>query len=185
MRSSTRAAFVALITLSLAAVAEAREAYQGRLLPESGGASRRLSILVNEFTPPEEAQRLRALLEAKGPQALQEAIGKLEVGWLQIGDVSSYPIATANVYENKELHTRRLVLLLSRPISYGEFARGGHSKDYPYTLVELAMDGPGIDDSGNGEMLALAKIGLAEDGRIEIENLEARPRRILQVTRSE
>ncbi len=70
-------------------------------------------------------------------------------------------------------------------MSYGEFVRGGHSRDYPYTLVELALDGPGVDDGGKGEMLALAKIELAKDGTIAIENLEARPRRILQVTRVE
>ena len=173
------------LTLGLAATAEAREVYQGRLLPESGGAARKVSIIVDTFTSSAEAARLQEVLRTKGPLALERAIGKLNVGSLQIGDVQSYPIATATVYENHELHTRRLVLLLSRPVSYSEFVRGGLSRDYPYTLVELAMDGPGIDDSGSGEMLALAKIELAKDGTVEIENLEARPRRILQVTRIE
>ncbi|MEO8197642.1 MAG: hypothetical protein ABI689_13085 [Thermoanaerobaculia bacterium] len=176
---------IAVLALGSAAVAQAREVYQGRLLPESGGASRRLSIIVDEFSPPAESARLQAVLQQKGPLALEKAIGKLKVGSLQIGDAQSYPIATATVYENHELHTRRLVLLLSRPVSYGEFVRGGHSRDYPYTLVELALDGPGVDDGGRGEMLALAKIELQPDGAVAIENLEARPRRILQVTRIE
>lgn len=185
MNSNARITAVALLALGLAATAQAREVYQGRLLPESGGASRRLSIIVDEFTPPAESARLQTLLQQKGPIALEKAIGKLKVGSIQIGDVQSYPIATATVYENVELHTRRLVLLLSRPVSYSEFVRGGRSRDYPYTLVELALDGPGVDDGGKGEMLALAKIELAKDGTVEIENLEARPRRILEVTRIE
>ncbi|MEO7793661.1 MAG: hypothetical protein ABIV06_02720 [Thermoanaerobaculia bacterium] len=177
-------AFAAL-ALGFAAAAEAREVYEGRLLPESGGASRRLSIIVDEFTSPAESERLQELLRTKGQRALEKALGKLEVGRIQIGDLQSYPIATATVFENRELNTRRVLLLISRPISYGEFARGGHSIDYPYTLVELALDGPGIDDGGSGEMLALARIALAPDGSVQIENLEARPRRILKVSRSE
>jgi len=174
-----------LFGLALGAAAEAREVYQGRLLPESGGAARKLSVIVDEFTPAAEAARLQEVLRTQGPRALERAIGKLRVGSLQIGDVQSYPIATATVYENHELHTRRLVLLLSRPVSYREFVRGGHSRDYPYTLVELALDGPGVDDGGKGEMLALAKLELGPDGKVEVENLEARPRRILKVTRIE
>lgn len=185
MKGSVRIAAIAALALGFAAAAQAREVYQGRLLPESGGASRRLSIIVDAFTPPAESVRLREILQTQGPLALEKAIGKLKVGSLQIGDVQSYPIATATVYENTELHTRRLVLLLSRPVSYSEFVRGGHSRDYPYTLVELALDGPGFDDGGKGEMLALAKIELQPDGGVAIENLEARPRRILQVTRIE
>lgn len=183
-RFATLAA-VALLALGSVSSAQARELYQGMLLPESGGASRRLSIIVDEFTSPAEALRLHDVLTSKGTIALEKAIGKLHVGRIQIGNGQSYPIATATAYENPELHTRRLVLLISRPVSYGEVARGGHSRDYPYTLVELALDGPGIDDGGKGEMLALAKIELAEDGSVAIENLEARPRRILQVTRIE
>lgn len=175
----------ALLALGFVATAEAREVYKGQLLPESGGGSRRLSIIVDSFTPPAETARLQEILRVDGPLALEKAIGKLHVGTVQIGDRQSYPIATATVYENRELHTRRLVLLLQRPVSYTEFARGGHSRDYPYTLIELALDGPGIDDGGKGEMLALAKIEIDDRGDVAIENLEARPRRILSVTRVE
>jgi hypothetical protein len=185
MKRIVGATAVAILALGISGAAEAREVYQGRLLNESGGQSRRISIIVDEFTSPEESARLQELLRTKGERALEKAIGKLAVGSIQIGDVRSFPIATATVYENHELNTRRLLLLISRPISYGEFARGGHSLDYPYTFVELAMDGPGVDDGGKGEMLGVAKIEAVRDGSFEIENLEARPRRILTVTRIE
>jgi hypothetical protein len=185
MKRIVRAAAVAVVAVALAGAAQAREVYQGRLLNESGGQSRRISIIVDSFTSPEESTRLQELLRDDGERALEKAIGKLAVGTIQIGDVRSYPIATATVFENRELNTRRLLLLISRPISFGEFANGGHSLDYPYTFVELAMNGPGIDDRGNGEMLGVAKIEAVKDGRFEIENLEARPRRILTITRIE
>lgn len=185
MKRTQRTMAMAVLALSLAGSAQAREVYQGRLLNESGGQSRRLSIIVDQFTSPAETERLQEVLRTKGARGLEKEIGKLAVGHLQIGDIRSYPIATATVVENQELHTRRLVLLLSRPISYREFAGGGHSLDYPYTFVELAMDGPGIDDSGSGEMLGVAKIELAADGSFALENLEARPRRILTITRLE
>ena len=181
----TIVATLAVLALGWAGAAQAREVYAGNVLAESGGTSRLVKIIVNEFTPPEETARLQAVLREKGERGLEMAMSKLDVGRMQIGNIESYPIATAQVYDNKELNTRRLVLVISRPISYGEFARGGHSKDYPYTFVELAMDGPGVDDNGSGEMLAVAKIELGGDGSVKIENLEARPRRIFKVSRSE
>jgi hypothetical protein len=189
IRPSNVAAVLAALAFAVAGAAQAREVYSGNLLPSTGSfprtGSQVIKIIVNEFTPAAETERLVGVLKAKGQNALESAMSKLEVGRVQIGNSLSYPIATAAVFEDKELNTRRLVLLISRPISYTEFVRGGRSKDYPYTLIELAMNGPGIDDGGSGEMLAAAKIELAKDGKINIENLEAQPRQILKVTRSE
>ena len=191
MKHSTKiaAAAAALLALALAGAAQAREVYAGNLMPNTGSFPRtgaqRIQIIVDQFSSREETERLVEVLETKGPRALETAMSKLEVGRLQVGTGLSYPIATAHVFEDKELSTRRLVLLIPRPIAYGEYTRGGRSKDYAYTLVELAMDGPGIDDGGSGEMLAAAKIELEKDGTVHIENLEAQPRRILKVTRSE
>ena len=67
------------LTLGLAATAEAREVYQGRLLPESGGAARKVSIIVDTFTSSAEAARLQEVLRTKGPLALERAIGKRPV----------------------------------------------------------------------------------------------------------
>ena len=188
-RQSKVAAAVAALAIACAAAAQAREVYSGNLLPSTGSfprtGSQVVKIIVNEFTPEAETQRLVGVLKAKGQSGLENAMSKLEVGRIQIGNSLSYPIATATVFDDKELNTRRLVLLISRPISYTEFVRGGRSKEYPYTLVELAMDGAGLDDRGSGEMLAAAKIELAGDGKINIENLETQPRQILKVTRSE
>jgi len=191
MRATCKAgAFVAgALLFGLAAAAQAREAYAGNLLPNTGSfprtGSQRVNIIVDTFSSLEETERLVGVLDAKGQRGLENAMSKLEVGRIQIGTGLSYPIATAHVFEDKELNTRRLILLIQRPISYGEYTRGGRSKYYPYTLVELAMDGPGIDDGGSGEMLAAAKIELEKDGSVHIENLEAQPRRILKVSRSE
>ena len=177
------------VALGLAGAVQAREVYAGNLMPNTGSFPRtgaqRIQIIVDQFSSREETERLVAVLETKGPRALETAMSKLEVGRLQVGTGLSYPIATAHVFEDKELSTRRLVLIVPRPIAFGEYSRGGRSKDYAYTLVELAMDGPGIDDGGSGEMLAAAKIELEKDGTVHIENLEAQPRRIVKVTRSE
>lgn len=182
-------AAVAGLALGMAGAAGAREVYAGNLMPNTGSFPRtgaqRIQIIVEEFSSAEETARLVSVLEAKGQRGLENAMSRLEVGRIQIGTGLSYPIATAHAFEDKELHTRRLVLLIQRPISYGEYTRGGRSKYYPFTLVELAMNGPGIDDGGSGEMLAAARIELEKDGSVQIENLEAQPRRILKVSRSE
>jgi hypothetical protein len=191
----TRGVFASTLTsvfalaLGVSAAAQAREVYAGNLLPNTGSFPRsgaqHLRVIIDEFSTPEETDRLVAVLKAKGQRALEKEMSKLEVGRIQIGDRLSYPIATAHAFEDKELQTRRIVLLITRPISFGEIQRGGRSRDYPFTLVELALDGPGIDSGGSGEMLAAAKIQLEKDGTVDIENLEPMPRRILKVTRSE
>lgn len=191
MKKTKKRVALALVALALGltSASQAREVYAGNLLPNTGSlprtGSQRIHIIVDHFSSREETERLVAVLEAKGQRGLETEMSKLEVGRLQIGTGLSYPIATAHFFEDKELNARRLVLIVPRPISFGEYSRGGRSKYYPYTLVELAMDGPGIDDGGSGEMLAAAKIELRKDGSVHIENLEAQPRRIVKVTRSE
>ncbi len=189
MRKFALSLLTAALFAGFAGAAQAREVYAGYVLPNSGSLPRvgaqRLEVIVNEFTSAAETERLVGVLKAKGQRALETAMGKLDIGRVQIGGSPSYPIATAHVFEDKELQTRRLVLILSRPISFAEIFRGDRSRNYPYTLVELALDGPGIDSGGSGEMLAAAKIRLEKDGKVDIENLEAQPRRILKVTRSE
>ena len=188
-RGTLKALALAALALGAASVAQAREIYSGNLLPNTGGFPRtgaqRLNVIVDEFTSPAETERLVGVLKTKGQRGLEAALGKLEVGRVQIGANVGYPIATAHVFEDQELGTRRLVLLIPRSTSYGEVVRGDRSKDYPYTLVELALDGPGFDSGGSGEMLAAARIELRRDGSVNIENLEAQPHRILKVTRSE
>ena len=168
LQSKVIATAVAVLVLGLATAAQAREVYAGNLLPNTGNfprtGSQRVNIIVNEFTTPAETERLVGVLKTQGQRGLESAMSKLEVGRIRIGGSLSYAIATATVFEDKELNTRRLVLLISRPISYGEFTRGGRSKDYPYTVVELAMDGHGLDDGGSGEMLAAAR-DRAPEGR--------------------
>ncbi|MEO8277216.1 MAG: hypothetical protein ABI639_13465 [Thermoanaerobaculia bacterium] len=186
MKKLSQVLVIAALALGSSVAAQAREVYSGNLLPNTGSfprtGSQRIKVVINEFTSADETDRLVGLLKSKGHRALETALSKLEVGRIQIGDKLSYPVASAHVFEDQELQTRHLVLIVSRPISFGEIVRGSRSKEYPYTLVELEVDGAGI---GSGEMLAAAKIQLEKDGKVDIENLEAQPRRILKVTRSE
>ena len=176
----------ALFLLLAAGAAEAKEKYTGYIAPNTSVYPRtggqRLVVSVDSFTSQEVTDQLVALLKSKGQRGLEGELGKYEVGRISVGDRLSYPIATAHAFEDPELGTRKLVLLLARPISYNEIARGARSVQYPFTLIELDVDGGG---DGSGEMLVAAKIDVRKDGSVEIENLDVRPLRILKVQRSE
>lgn len=175
-----------LVGASFAAAAEARETYTGYVVPSAGifprTGGQRLVVTLDKYTTPEETENLVATLKSKGKKGFEKAIWDLEVGRLRVGERLSYPIATAHLHQDPELGTQRIVLLLSRPIAYSEIARSSRSQQYPFTLVELAVDGSG---TGSGEMIVAAKIEMRKDGVVEIENLEAQPLRILKVERTE
>lgn len=183
-----RIRLAALTTLLVMApiAAHARETYTGYAVPNTGAFPRsggqRMVITIQSFTQPEETKGLVEAVRSKGQKGLEKELWKREVGRLSVGDRLTYPIATANRFSDPELGTERIVLLLSRPISYAEIARSARSKEYPFTLVELVLDGAG---TGSGEMLVAAKIELNENGTVEIENFDAQPVRILKVQRVE
>lgn len=181
-----RLAALSMLFVMGSVAAQARETYTGYAVPNTGAFPRsggqRLVVTIQSYTPPEETKGLVDVVRAKGQKGLEKELWKREVGRFSVGDRLSYPIATANRFSDPELGTERIVLLLSRPISYSEIARSARSKEYPFTLVELVLDGAG---SGSGEMLVAARIELNENGTVEIENLDAQPVRILKVQRVE
>lgn len=179
---------VLLIVAALfpATAAEARETYNGHVVPSTGTfprtGSQRLVVTLERYSTPDETQRLVEALKAKGQKGLEKELWDLEVGRIRVGDRLSYPIATAQLHQDPELGTQRIVLLLSRPIAYAEIAKSSRSQQYPFTLVELDVDGAG---TGSGEMIVAAKVEIRKDGVVELENLEAQPLRILKVQRTE
>ena len=64
-----------LLALGWAGGAQAREVYAGNVLAESGGTSRRLKIIVDQFTPAKETARLLEVLREKGERGLELAQG--------------------------------------------------------------------------------------------------------------
>ena len=178
-------ALLALFLLT-AGAAQATEKYSGYIAPNTSVFPRtggqRLMVTIDSFTDQKETEFLVDTVQKKGVKALEKELWKREIGRISVGNSLSYPIATAHSFEDPELGTRKLILLLARPISYGEIARSSRSVQYPFTLVELDTDGAG---NGSGEMLVAAKISVRRDGSVEIENLDARPLRILKVQRSQ
>jgi hypothetical protein len=65
------------------------------------------------------------------------------------------------------------VLITDRYISFWEAANRPRSIDYPFTLIELHLDGHG---TGEGKMLIAAKIEADPESRlIVLENYGAQP----------
>lgn len=151
----------------------------GNVLPRTN--AERLNIWVDRLTPEDEVERLAALPQGARQEALRDELFDREVGRVQLGQGLSYPIAAALAFEGRD-ELRHLVLIIARPISFGEFFAGSRSLDYPFSVIELDLDAAG---EGSGELNVAARVSLNAAGRVLVEDLAVQPLRILDVERAE
>lgn len=199
LRRPLAAALAAATALSLAACAagtavtgpsaadEGTAAVTGRyrgILMDSGNvlpraSAERLDIRVERLTPDAEIAQLAAMQRDGGQDALRDALFEREVGRVQLGQGLSYPISAALAFEGRD-GLRHLVLVIARPISFGEIFTASRSVDYPFSVIELDLDG---DGEGSGELNVAAQVSLNDAGRVVVDDLAVRPLRILDVER--
>lgn len=151
----------------------------GNVLPRT--SAERLTLRVERLTSDEEIESLAALQQDARQEALRQALVDREVGRVQVGQGLSYPIAAALAFDGRD-GLRHLVLVIARPISFGEIFAASRSVDYPFSVVELDLDEAG---AGSGELNVAARISLAADGRVVVDDLAVLPLRILDVERAE
>lgn len=151
----------------------------GNVLPRTN--AERLNIWVDRLTPEDEVERLATLPQDARQEALRDELFDREVGRVQLGQGLSYPIAAALAFEGRD-ELRHLVLIIARPISFGEFFAGSRSLDYPFSVIELDLDDAG---EGSGELNVAARVSLNAAGRVLVEDLAVQPLRILDVERAE
>ena len=149
----------------------------GNVLPRTN--AERLTIWVDRLTPEDEVARLADLQQGTRQEALREELFDHEVGRLRVGQGLSYPIAAALAFEGRD-GLRHLVLVIARPISFGEIFTASRSIDYPFSVIELDL---GEDGGGSGELNVAARFSLTADRRVVVDDLAVRPLRILDVER--
>ena len=119
----------------------------------AGGSTAPVDIWIDKFNTTEEAQKLAALLAEKGPDALRIALEKLDAGRVTISNQGITPIAFARLLGNGK--DRIIRLLIARNILFLERYRISRSQDYPFTIIELQVDGKG---RGQGAAILAAQI---------------------------
>jgi len=91
----------------------------------------------------EERDRLFTVFKEKGADALLDALRDTKrVGYIRTPDSLAYDLRYARQMPGED-GDRRIVLATDRPIGFWEASRRPRSIDYPFTLIELRMDGSG------------------------------------------
>jgi hypothetical protein len=120
-----------------------------------GGKSFGVNIYINAWTTDQQVQDFITALKEKGPDGLVKAMEKTpDVGRLSpTGFVGSgFRFARYRPTVDGGLH---IVMVTTRPMSFGELYRGGRSLDYQFRIVVLNVDKTG---KGTGTLAPVCKI---------------------------
>jgi hypothetical protein len=136
-------------------------------------------IEIKRFTDTAENEKLMAAFDRGGQQGLIDALQNVpSVGYLRAPGQLSYDFHYARVLSEKD-GVRRILMLTDRPMSFGEAVNRGRSTDYPFTMMDLRIDGSG---RGEGKLFLATKIIKSGDLFI-LENFVAQPIVISEVKR--
>ncbi len=142
----------------------------------AGGGTAPVVIHIDHYSSDAQIANLKGILADKGPSALRDALWNLEAGYFRINGGLGYPIAAAT--SRPEGNGGRVVrLMIDRPISFREEVNDTLSRDYPFSYVEIHLDGSG---KGEGKFIAAAKVSITA-GTVDIESFGIQPLRLLQV----
>ena len=131
-----------------------------------------VDITVNRWSTDAERDLLLAVFRDKGQDALLAALQKLPVvGGISTPGSLKYDIHFAR--QRAEAEGGRMIFLMTdRYIGAWEAANRPRTIDYPFTLIQLALD---KDGRGIGKASIATKITQAADGTIELENFSSQP----------
>jgi hypothetical protein len=145
--------------------------------PRSASGTAQVDIVINRWSTDAERGRLIEALK-KGEDALLQTVRDLKpVGSIQTPGSVAYDLRYANETPGED-GGRHIFLATDRPIGFWEAAHQPRTINYPFTFIELRMNG-----SGEGEgKLSLATKVTSDDGRhVVLENYAAQPVALNQV----
>jgi hypothetical protein len=131
-----------------------------------GGKSIPFDFRITSYTTDEEVDKFAALLQAKGQDALLNALDKEDKGRLNpVGSVGNQ-IAVAR---KRQQGTQTIITIVTaRVMSFTELNNNGRSRDYPFGYLQVTLNDKG---EGTGQIMAAAKVNFnKKSGHYEIES---------------
>lgn len=149
--------------------------------PRTPAVATTVDITINRWSTQAETQRLTAVLKDKGPEHLLDALQDVKsVGTIRTPGNLAYDLRFASSEPGADGGTR-VFLATDRPISYWEAVNRPRLSDYPFTFIELRLDG---DGGGVGKLSLATKVSLSKDGNtVELENYDAQPIALNEIRR--
>ncbi len=141
--------------------------------PRSQAGASQVEIAINRWSTPEQTERLISTLKEKGSDALLGVLQDMEpVGTINTPGELGYQLRYATQVPTAD-GGRRIFLATDRPIGAWEARTQPLSFEYPFTYIELRMNGEG---DGEGKLALATKIDISASGRvIELVNYASQP----------
>jgi hypothetical protein len=178
--SFTAAALAALFAVSHPA-AQTTERFTAAAINMNRGAASNIDIVINRYSTNSESERLMSVMLERGPDKLLDALQKLpRVGYFRTPDSIGWDIHYARKVSGAD-GGERITLITDRRIGFWEASRQPRRFDYPFTVIELRLNG---DGEGEGKMSIATKIIADKDSNtIVLENYDLQPVQLNNIKR--
>jgi hypothetical protein len=148
--------------------------------PRTTPGTAHVDITIDRWSTEGERDRLLAALKT-GQGELLDTLRELRpVGSIRTATSLAYDLHYANQTPGDD-GGRRIVLATDRPIGWWEAVNRPRSLNYPFTFIELRMNGQG---EGEGKLSLATKV-IAIGRIVQLENYAAQPVQLNQVRRVE
>ncbi len=154
-----------------------RQYVQGQVVGIGGrwsGLNRPFTLIVNNYTSPDDVARLNEALRAGGQDDLLRELRRLDAGRISIGNnvgVTANAIIPTPAAEGGT----KLTVLYERNVTIYELRYGARSADYRFGYAEIFLDSRG---RGQGTFIPAAKVRLEGDTWV-VEDFGEFPARLL------
>jgi len=176
-RISTVAVGAAVVaTLSFAAYAQTTgtpERFSANAVNMTRGAAGPIEIVVNRWSTDAQRDKLMSVMMEKGPDKLLDVLQDMpRMGFFRVPGNVGIDIHFARRIAMPD-GGERVVLVTDRRIGFWEASNQPRSIDYPFTVIELRLNG---DGEGEGKMSLATKIIVDKDNNIiTLENYGISP----------
>jgi hypothetical protein len=139
-----------------------------------GGRSAPFRLIINNYTSPEDVQRLNAALQSSGQEGLLQALSGMEAGRIQVG--TGVGVTANAIIATPWEGGTKLTVLYRRNINFFELRYGTRSENYRFGFAELYLRGR----AGNeGTFIPAAQVRLRDGNTWEVEDFGVFPARLL------
>lgn len=139
------------------------------------GRTRPFTLILNNYTAPNQVRELNDALARGGQDDLLRALSGMNAGRIQIGTGVGVR-ANAIIAEPWGEGGTKLTVFYERNLSFAELRYGTRSQDYRIGYAEMFLNRNG---SGQGTLIAAAKVRLREGNTWEVEDFGTFPSRLL------
>ncbi|HEX8116693.1 MAG TPA: hypothetical protein VF521_05430 [Pyrinomonadaceae bacterium] len=163
---------------AVSAAAQSRQYVQGQVVGIGGrraGLNQPFSLTVNNYTSPDDVQRLNEALRSGGQDELLRVLSRLNAGRIALGNnvgvTANAVIATPTADGGT-----KLTVLYERNVAIFELRYGTRSADYRFGYAEIYLDARG---RGQGTFIPSAKVRLEGGNNWVVEDFAEFPARLM------